>query len=183
MRKWLDFLTLIIVMIGALNWGLVGLFKVDVVAKIFGKMSAPTRAVYVLVGLSALLHVASRDYYLPFLGAAVYPCGSLTPKTPKGATVTVGVTVKPNANVIFWAAEPGNTSDKQATVAENPWVAYDEYANAGVARADASGRAVLSVRTPTAYRIPPFGKTLETHVHYRVCEKSGMLGPVKTVYV
>jgi len=50
----LDWLTLILVVIGGLNWGLVGLFNFDLVAAIFGTMSLLSRLVYVLVGLSAI---------------------------------------------------------------------------------------------------------------------------------
>lgn len=44
----------ILVLVGALNWGLVGLFNFDLVAAIFGDMTILSRAVYTLVGLSAL---------------------------------------------------------------------------------------------------------------------------------
>ncbi len=49
-----DWITLTLVIVGGLNWGLVGLFKFDLVATIFGDMSALSRVVYVLVGLSAV---------------------------------------------------------------------------------------------------------------------------------
>ena len=52
--KILNVVTLILVIIGGLNWGLVGAFGFDLVAAIFGPMSAISRIVYVLVGLSAL---------------------------------------------------------------------------------------------------------------------------------
>ncbi len=52
--KALNWIALILVIIGALNWGLVGLFSFDLVAAIFGAMSALSRIVYTLVGLSAL---------------------------------------------------------------------------------------------------------------------------------
>jgi len=46
--------------IGALNWGLVGLFQFDLVASIFGGMDAPAaRAVYVLVGLAGATLLAT----------------------------------------------------------------------------------------------------------------------------
>ncbi len=45
----------ILVIIGALNWGLVGFFGFDLVAAIFGNMSVLSRIVYSLVGLSALI--------------------------------------------------------------------------------------------------------------------------------
>ena len=46
--------TLVLLIVGGLNWGLVGLFGFDLVAAIFGEMSALSRVVYTLVGASAL---------------------------------------------------------------------------------------------------------------------------------
>lgn len=54
MGRCLDFTALIIAVIGALNWGLIGLFGFDLVAMLFGEMSALSRIVYVLVGISGL---------------------------------------------------------------------------------------------------------------------------------
>jgi hypothetical protein len=50
----LDWVSIVLVIVGGLNWGLVGAFKFDLVATIFGDMSALSRIVYVLVGLAAL---------------------------------------------------------------------------------------------------------------------------------
>ena len=50
----INLITLFLVIVGGLNWGLVGLFDFDLVAAIFGEMSALSRLVYVLVGISAL---------------------------------------------------------------------------------------------------------------------------------
>lgn len=49
-----DWLALILLIIGGLNWGLVGIFSWDVVAAIFGDMSVVSRIVYVLVGLAGI---------------------------------------------------------------------------------------------------------------------------------
>jgi len=49
-----DWVALVLVVVGGLNWGLVGIFKFDLVATIFGDMSALSRVVYALVGLSAI---------------------------------------------------------------------------------------------------------------------------------
>ena len=51
--KFINILTLILVIVGGLNWGLVGLFSFDLVAALFGAGSGLARIVYVLVGLSA----------------------------------------------------------------------------------------------------------------------------------
>lgn len=50
----LDWITLILVVVGGLNWALVGLFGFDLVAFLFGDMTAFSRVVYILVGLSAI---------------------------------------------------------------------------------------------------------------------------------
>ena len=50
----INLLTLILVIVGGLNWGLVGLFDFNLVSAIFGDMSAVSRLVYVLVGVSAV---------------------------------------------------------------------------------------------------------------------------------
>ena len=55
--KTLNLLTLILLIVGGLNWGLVGAADFDLVAAIFGEGSALSRAVYVLVGLSALYQI------------------------------------------------------------------------------------------------------------------------------
>lgn len=61
MSKTLDYIALVIVFIGALNWGLIGLFRLDLVALIFGDMSLISRIIYVLVGICGI-------YLLTFLG-------------------------------------------------------------------------------------------------------------------
>lgn len=53
-NKYLDGTALTIAIIGAINWGLIGLFRFDLVAFIFGNMSWLSRIVYVIVGLCGL---------------------------------------------------------------------------------------------------------------------------------
>ena len=50
----IDWIALVLVIVGGLNWGLVGLFNFDVVATVFGSIFWLARAVYILVGISAL---------------------------------------------------------------------------------------------------------------------------------
>jgi hypothetical protein len=54
----LDWIALILMIIGGLNWGLVGVMNLDVVATLFGRDSNISRIVYVLVGLAALWGIA-----------------------------------------------------------------------------------------------------------------------------
>lgn len=50
----LSIVALVLLIVGGLNWALVGLFNFDLVAAIFGDMTTLSRIVYVLVGLAAL---------------------------------------------------------------------------------------------------------------------------------
>lgn len=52
--KIIDKIALVLIIIGAINWGLIGLFKFDLVAAIFGNMTLLSRIVYSLVGVSGL---------------------------------------------------------------------------------------------------------------------------------
>lgn len=51
--------SLVLLVVGGLNWLLVGLFNFDLVASIFGEMTAMSRIVYVLVGISAIVVLAT----------------------------------------------------------------------------------------------------------------------------
>ena len=55
--KALNIITLVLLIVGGLNWGLAGLAGFDIVAAIFGAMSPLSRIVYGLVGLSALWQI------------------------------------------------------------------------------------------------------------------------------
>jgi hypothetical protein len=55
--KTLDLIVAILIIIGGLNWGLVGFFGFDLVAAIFGDMGVVSRIIYALVGLAALYQI------------------------------------------------------------------------------------------------------------------------------
>jgi uncharacterized protein len=55
--KAINVVTLLLVIVGGLNWGLVGLFSFDLVAAIFGSGSLLARVVYILVGASAVWQI------------------------------------------------------------------------------------------------------------------------------
>lgn len=55
----LDWIAVILVIVGGLNWGLVGIFDFDLVATIFGDMTSLSRIVYALVGLAAVYLAAT----------------------------------------------------------------------------------------------------------------------------
>lgn len=56
--KVLDNIALTLVIIGAINWGLIGFFRFDLVAALFGDMSTLSRIIYGLVGLCGLYAIS-----------------------------------------------------------------------------------------------------------------------------
>lgn len=133
------------------------------------------------IAAAIIMFVGCRDFYLPFLGSTVYPCGSLAEKIPVNADTAVSIKVSPGANVVYWASEPSAPAMQPIS---NPWDAYAMYDNSGVVRADAAGNATLRFRSPSSYKVGlVVGRELKRHVHYRVCDYAGMLSPIKTVFV
>jgi hypothetical protein len=55
----LDYTLLTIAIIGAINWGLIGFFRFDLVAFLFGNMTLFSRIIYALVGLSGLYLIST----------------------------------------------------------------------------------------------------------------------------
>jgi uncharacterized membrane protein YuzA (DUF378 family) len=56
--KVLDATVLILIIIGAINWGLIGFFHFDLIAALFGSMSSISKIIYVLVGLGGLYAIS-----------------------------------------------------------------------------------------------------------------------------
>ncbi len=62
--NWITKTCVLLMIIGGINWGLIGLFDFDVVGFLFGAMSLLTRIIYTLVGL-ATLWVIIDYFYTP----------------------------------------------------------------------------------------------------------------------
>ncbi|MBV8606851.1 MAG: DUF378 domain-containing protein [Singulisphaera sp.] len=70
--KSLHWITLLLVIVGAVNWGLIGLFQFDLVAALFrGQTATLSRVVYTLVGLSGVVVAATSTALAGSRGVAV----------------------------------------------------------------------------------------------------------------
>ena len=56
--KAIDYIVLVLVIIGAINWGLVGFFGLDLVAFLFGSMSVLSRIIYAVIGVCGLYAIS-----------------------------------------------------------------------------------------------------------------------------
>lgn len=170
-------IAMVLLIAGALVWLSIGIFGYNFLEKLAGR--SMSRIVYILVGISAIAVMFSRDFYLPFLGEMVLPCSILKDQIPAGATLEHTIQIEPYQKVLFWASEPENKGFETLKTWDQ---AYLEYANAGVATADSDGHVLLKVRPPQAYSVPIKGR-LEPHIHYRVCDKNGMVSRIYTVFL
>lgn len=172
-------LAMFLVLAGAIAWGILGVYDVDVIARALASFpEATTRVAYGVIGLAGVYLAVGRNNWLPFLAKTAFPCAPLAEKMPVDAQAAYSVqTGVPHANVVYWAAESASE------ISKNPWMAYGTYNNSGVARTDENGVAVLRLRRPGRYRVPGTGGVLDEHVHYRVCRHPGMLSEIHTVAV
>lgn len=178
MKKLLFKYAMIFLIVGGINWLLVGLFDLNLVTSVFGDGVIST-IIYIIVGLSAIAIMFDRNTYLPFLGPMVAPCSVLQNRVPPGATREVNVVVKPYSKVLYWASEPSTANLEKI----NSWKqAYLNYDNAGVVTSDANGKAILKIREPQAYRVPIRGN-LKPHVHFRVCGDAGWMDRIQTIFL
>lgn len=120
------------------------------------------RTVSLLIGLSALLLIFNRDYYLSFLGPAVMP-PRISEQKGEDGTVYEIENLPPNRTVVYWAAVSGKGG-------VDPISAYADYTNSGITKSDPNGIAKVTVSCPQTYKVPKFGvfsRTLPQHFHYR----------------
>ncbi len=184
-RKKLFMFVMVFLILGALNYLSIALFKINFIQKITRKEKI-AEIVYLLIGLSALYVMFDRDTYLPFLGRAVFPCDVLVESMPRDATLTLTLKVRPNSKVIFWASNPSTTGEITDYKG-----AYGNYENSGVTKSNGEGIVKLNIMEPQPYYVPyksqpyifPGKNILPRHVHYRVCYSNGLIGPIRTVYL
>ena len=53
-RNWLDITALILIIIGAINWGLIGFFEFALISYFFGTLTAVTRIIFAVVGIAGI---------------------------------------------------------------------------------------------------------------------------------
>jgi len=176
-KKMLYKVAMVLLIIGGLNWLLIGGFDINLVRTVFGDWFSDY--IYIIVGLAAVSIMCDRDTYLPFLGPMVAPCSVLQDRAPPGATREVKIVVAPNTKVLYWAAEPANEKIKNVQSWKD---AYQHYENAGVATANQEGVVVMKVRPPQSYIVPIRGE-LKQHIHYRLCNEDGWLSRIYTTFI
>jgi uncharacterized membrane protein YuzA (DUF378 family) len=173
----------IILLIGGLNWGLIGLFGVNGVEAINNYTFQSVlfeQVVYILVGLASIYMMFNRTYYLPFLGKTVMPNGIVTEyqtSSPTAKTFTINQHLEGGSHVIVWAALSKKNSDVTDYLQ-----AYGDYSNYAVAKI-VNNSAIVKLDCPQEYYVDKFGvkrSVLSKHLHYRVVYNNGIFSDIKT---
>ena len=85
--------------LGAINYLIIAFFNINLIENLGNYTSnIITNIIYILIGLSGIYQITRRDFYLPFLGKTVYPCGNLIEKKPENATIKKNIKTAPNIN-------------------------------------------------------------------------------------
>uniref|UniRef100_A0A6C0E0W0 Uncharacterized protein n=1 Tax=viral metagenome TaxID=1070528 RepID=A0A6C0E0W0_9ZZZZ len=175
-KMYVDLFSRFFVVIGSLIYFLVTIFdNKNIMSKLFA----------VVVGISSLMLIFDRDYYLPFLGKTIFPPAKSDMSLQIQKKIKVKVSDLPaNVKVVYWAAIEAIDSKAYTNYMD----AYSNYTNAGEMFTDANGDVVLSIDCPSEYYVQKFGiinKKLDKHVHYRyeLPGKKGLFSKVYTQYV
>lgn len=152
----------VLIILGSLNY----LLKVTTDINIFKQLCDPmvVKIIKLLIGLSGLLLLFDRNYYLPFLGETVMPLVIKRDTKNKKLTKIKLTELPPNTTVVAWAAK-GSTK-----TFGDPFKAYDDYSNSVIAKSDKNGVAIVELECPARYNVNKFGimpEKLARHIHYR----------------
>lgn len=182
-KNYIYMVCIILVLIGGLNWGLVGIFDFNLVTKI-SYYPMIEKVIYMLVGIAALVLIVNRDTYLPFLGETVYPA-PVNDIAPVIRSTPIAISLKnlpSNTKVVYWAALPLSLTHPADYIYSNPDEAYGDYSNSGVGTSDDNGILVVKINNPARYKVG-FKGTLDAHLHYRYWKQNDLLSKVYTLKV
>jgi len=167
----------IIVIFGALNWGLIAINKKYNIIEIISFNQYIEKSIYIIIFLATIYVMCQRKTYLPFLDVAVVPLVKLLPESKqKNFELEIVIKAGKGQKVIYWASNKEITKNNELSDWQK---AYGEYENSGVSIIEKDGTAKLYVKCPQKYYVM-YGKIIPKHIHYRVVD-NGIIGEVKTI--
>jgi len=185
-NKMIKMIIKLLVIIGAINWGLIGFADYNLVEAVIPNENL-RKGIYALVGIAGLvLGIMMIRWYKCFgkckhkmlFSESILPARFISGSELYGAGVKeMKVNTVPNRKIIYWAALEDEDADPSTTV--DYVKAYGDGTNSGVTMSDATGSATLKYTFPQGYQVP--GKELKPHLHYRVVEGPMSLGPIMTI--
>lgn len=183
-NQYVYMLAVFLVLVGALNWGSVGAFNLNLVSSLNNntfKSEGFEKGVYILVALCAIYLLFYGNLFLPFLGETVLPHSVLDKnmKHSKNAKQLEVNAPESAIYVVYWSALP---MDKQDGETLTPGKAYGGFSNSGVSKV-VNGKAIIYFDCPVNYNVGLFNSELNKHVHYRFVYANGVMSDIMTTYV
>jgi uncharacterized membrane protein YuzA (DUF378 family) len=173
-------ISIVLILISAINLGIVGLFKVNMLNYLTFKNELFLRIVYVVIGLCALylIFIRPRQTFLSFLEKTVMPPSVFKPFEQKNTNTEMTIDAPHAIKVVYWAAK-----QNMGNIDDNPIDAYGEYENTGIANV-VNNKATLKFNCPESYKVGRLYKyQLQPHVHYRLIYKSGVISEIFSLNV
>jgi len=181
----------IIVVVGALSWGLLAIDKKYNIVEMVGSL-LPTeysesfqKTIYIIFMLSAVYIMLQRKTFLPFLDVSIAPLNRfLKESKQKDFELEVVVIAKGSQKVLYWASNKEPEKNKNGSnnkEIDDRMKAYGNYENSGISIVDKDGRAKLYIKCPRKY-YDMYNKILPQHLHYRTIT-NGKLDEVKIINV
>lgn len=161
---YIDMFARLFIVVGSLVFSIVNMFAYKI-PKMYNTIFS------IMVGISALILIFNRDYYLPFLGKCVFPNKSNNGSVSLDKKTKVKLDkLPPNVNVVYWASKPN--ANGVDSVFEDYVQAYQGTPNSGVQKTNEKGETTVELLCPSEYKVTKFGiqflsKKIPRHVHYR----------------
>jgi uncharacterized membrane protein YuzA (DUF378 family) len=165
-NKKLYMISMFLVLIAGLNDGTMGLLNFSPVRFLSNRFHPRLhRIILLIIGIATVTLFFCKWVYVPHKGPTLFPTGLLNETIPVDWTEETTINIPKSCKVVYWANESSGS--------------YGKFMNSGVAKPDINGTVILRYRKPSQYIK---NNTLrDEHIHYRVLNKKGVLGPVKTL--
>lgn len=197
LNAYIYILVKIIVIIGALSWGLMAIDKQYNIVEMIGSQlhteynESFQKTIYIIFALSAVYIMLQRKTFLPFLDVTIAPLNRfLKESKQKDFELEVVVNAKGSEKVLYWALNRETVKDKKnkddssnsnKKEIEDHTKAYGNFENSGISIVDKDGKAKLYIKCPKKYYVM-YNKILPQHLHYRTIT-NGKLDEVKTINI
>ena len=144
-QKYLLFISIIFVIIGGINSGIIGLLNlnpINLLSRLFRFQLIKT-IIYVLIGFSSIYLLYNIKMFLSLINidTIYYDYHKLKEKIPINWTKSIDTEAPPYSKIVYWTNQKENAELNKG----NPWLLYQNYNNAGIALTNNNGLVTLKI--------------------------------------